>query len=127
MLPVNIHQICAELPEHRNRQQHAADSADVPAGIGNFPAHRNGGAIKIHLFPSEDLLHSGISRYGKDCLHGGLVTSGSDETAVCPAAQGQIHRVHHDALPGAGFTGKHLHAGMKLQGQGIDEGDMRNR
>ena len=50
--------------------------------------------------------------------------AGADGVGVRAAAQNQVERVEDDRFPRAGFTGQYVKAGMKLDGEVFDNGEV---
>ena len=124
VLAVDIHQQFRKPAQKSQRHNHAANTADIALGGGDFALDAQQAALCDKLLLPEGF--SGLGAVGNidQRLHGRAVAPRANQPAIGAPAQNQIDAVHNDGLAGARFTAKHMHAAVKVDLQVFDQRDI---
>ena len=120
MLPVNVHQLDAQLPQHGHGNQGSVDPAHIFAVQKNVPLNHRLPVIGHPVF-IEPIQGGNL---GKDSTDRGLFLPCPYHVPICSLAQNGRDGINDNGFTGTGFTGKNIEAGSKRNIRALNNRDV---
>src|SRR5205807_161862 len=125
-LALDLDQALAELAQQPDARRLVVDKgAAAPVGADQ-PAQHDSFAVAVEPGLAQDRMRRMVAPDREFRRYGGLLSPGSNQTALRPFAERQTQRIEQDRLAGAGLAGQHAQAGTEGEVEAVDQYNVAN-